>query len=329
MMVSVYLSIYVDDATSSGFVSFVTAYLVLRLISCGQYLYEYLRIKCEYSRRTAINSFIATAISATSLLAQDSAVWRQVLLFAGILVDTVLHSFACPRYHCPLDKNHFVERIGLLTIILLGETIVALFGGSVHEDAWTLTGAFLSFVFIGTFWWVYFDSLHWLEKAKNLVHGGTVVFPHVLLCCGIVFMALLTGFAIEGEIDDMSFRVLAVVGVACFFLGKQIPVFYLYPTTRVRLSINTAAVLLVTLFSTYIPRIQFRLLGMTAGMVLYIILARGAHPDAAYVSDHEGGALMEREGESSGESDASPPVSTGDEPDVASTYVDGSGVDMV
>lgn len=57
-----------------------------------------------------------------------------------------------------LDTGHFVERVGLVVIIVLGESVIALVTSADH--AWTVSPGFvgvLGFVLLAALWWSYFD----------------------------------------------------------------------------------------------------------------------------------------------------------------------------
>src|SRR2546428_662295 len=57
-----------------------------------------------------------------------------------------------------LAPGHFAERHGLIVIIALGESIVALgVGAQAHVDAGVVAAAVLGIAAVGALWWLYFD----------------------------------------------------------------------------------------------------------------------------------------------------------------------------
>jgi len=83
----------------------------------------------------------------------------------------------------PIDRAHLVERIGLLAIIILGESIIAMVG-SLDHGSWELVdimSAAAGFLLIGTIWWIYFDSFPTLERAKRLTTGNVSEFLKVVV----------------------------------------------------------------------------------------------------------------------------------------------------
>jgi hypothetical protein len=70
-----------------------------------------------------------------------------------------------------VHASHLPERVGLFTIIVLGETVVAVVLGTSTVE-WSVTSgvvAALGFVLAAGFWWVYFDYL----DGETLVGRGT------------------------------------------------------------------------------------------------------------------------------------------------------------
>ncbi len=63
--------------------------------------------------------------------------------------------------HVPPDASHLLERFGLFTLILLGESVVAVMRGIESQEDWTPAAATSAFVGMGLWflicWW-YFDN---------------------------------------------------------------------------------------------------------------------------------------------------------------------------
>ncbi|MCP4711303.1 MAG: low temperature requirement protein A, partial [Planctomycetes bacterium] len=57
----------------------------------------------------------------------------------------------------PADREHLVERVGLLAIILLGESIISMANGisNVTWDMSTIITAGFGFSFVCMIWWIY------------------------------------------------------------------------------------------------------------------------------------------------------------------------------
>jgi low temperature requirement protein LtrA len=62
----------------------------------------------------------------------------------------------------PLDAAHLPERFGLFTIILLGESMIAVMQGMEQQDTWSAPAALAAFAGMCVaffFWWWYFDGV--------------------------------------------------------------------------------------------------------------------------------------------------------------------------
>jgi low temperature requirement protein LtrA len=96
---------------------------------------------------------------------------------------------------------HFAERYGLIIIVALGESIVAIGVGVAHLPiSWPIIGAsVLGLVVAGAMWWAYFDVTALItERALTAAEGerqiqiarGGYTFMHLPMVAGIVLMAL-------------------------------------------------------------------------------------------------------------------------------------------
>jgi low temperature requirement protein LtrA len=97
--------------------------------------------------------------------------------------------------------SHFAERFGLIVIIALGESIVAIGVGSDSEvNAGIVAGAVLGVVVCGALWWLYFDVValvaeRRLSKAapgreRNAIGRDSYGYLHLPMVAGIVLLAL-------------------------------------------------------------------------------------------------------------------------------------------
>ena len=128
--------------------------------------------------------------------AAQSAVWIVALLID--YVGGALRGIGAWR----LSPGHFAERHGLIVIIALGESIVAIGVGAagIALHAGELAAASLGVVVSAALWWLYFDGtpehverrLHSLPagRARNVTARDAFSFLHLPLVGGIVLFAL-------------------------------------------------------------------------------------------------------------------------------------------
>jgi len=77
---------------------------------------------------------------------------------------------------------------------------------------------------------------------------------------------------ILGDVDQATFGLLAITGLVFFYLGKQIPYWYAFPPWRKAIISNTLICVSITVASTFLPKIEYSLIGMTFGMLVYVYL---------------------------------------------------------
>ncbi|MET0741533.1 MAG: low temperature requirement protein A [Candidatus Nanopelagicales bacterium] len=142
---------------------------------------------------------------------------------------------------------HFVERHGLLLIIVLGESVVAVGIGAagLPVDLALSTGAVLALALTVALWWAYFD--HDDEAAE---HALTALpedqrSPAALRAFGYAFAALLAGIVTFAAGTKKSIGHIAdpVGGAGAWYLGSGIALFLL-GTVAFRLALSTGAVAL-------------------------------------------------------------------------------------
>jgi low temperature requirement protein LtrA len=198
------------------------------------------------------------------------------VFYLGILFD--LLAFICflsrRLQGIPVHTEHLIERVGLLTLILLGESVISLSKG-LANISWTverLVTAATGFVTISSIWWVYFDSFHLLTKQK-LATGHSVLYSHFFVFVGLSILASLIRHAILDDMHVSDFRVLSVIGTICFFIGKQYAYFMERPELRPQLVVNTLVVFVLAGFALLLPRTSYILLGLTATVICYAFLS--------------------------------------------------------
>lgn len=154
-----------------------------------------------------------------------------VLWVAAFLVQAVTpYLGVAPQFE--INAEHFVERHGLLLIVALGETVVAI---GVSVDVATVTAAVAGVVVLAlalpaALWWAYFsgdDTIaeHTLATAEPAQRGVLAIrgyfFAHIPILLGIVAAAVGIHEAIAHPAEPLGVGVaLALaVGVALFFVG--------------------------------------------------------------------------------------------------------------
>jgi low temperature requirement protein LtrA len=127
-----------------------------------------------------------------------------------------------------LVPGHFAERHGLIVIIALGESIVAIGVGAQHEiDAGIVVAAVLGVVVAAALWWVYFDvtaivAERRLSRARegrerNEIARDSYSYLHFLMVAGIALLA----FGLKVTLVDVGAR-LALIPAAALLGGAAL-----------------------------------------------------------------------------------------------------------
>ena len=149
-----------DSRSSAGFAA---AYAIVRFLLVAQYL----RARAIPESRRLTTAF-AIGIGAAAVCWLVSAIVpppaRYWLWAIALLVDVATPiATAHLTVQAPPDAAHLPERYGLFTIILLGESLVAIMQGMESQDGWSVSAAlsaFLGMLFAFLVWWWYFDGAH-------------------------------------------------------------------------------------------------------------------------------------------------------------------------
>ena len=131
-----------------------------------------------------------------------------------------------------LAPAHFAERHGLIVIIALGESIVAIgVGAEAGVDAGVVVAAVLGIVVAGALWWLYFDIValvaeRRLSRAKttrdrNEIARDSFSYLHLPMVAGIVLLALGLKKTLEHVDDPLKLVPAAAMlgGIAIYLLA--------------------------------------------------------------------------------------------------------------
>jgi low temperature requirement protein LtrA len=272
MFLLIIISGLIGQRFLASFEAIVVCYAGSKYIIAMMYFVSKHRHKESVELTTAVGWVIVAGatISLASIL--FPAPQRYVVFYLGILFDLVAFIFFLPRrlQVIPVHTEHLIERVGLLTIIILGESVSSLSTG-LADISWTverLLTAATGFVMISSIWWVYFDSFHLLTEQK-LTTGHSILYSHLFVFIGLSILASLIRHAILDDMVVSDFRILSVIGTVCFFIGKQYAYFMERPELRARLVANTLVVFVLSGFALLLPKTGYILLGLTATVICY------------------------------------------------------------
>lgn len=275
MLLLIVISAQIPTGAQDRYAVAVACYCGARLIIAGMYFVSKRKHHAPGSFATTVGTVFAigAAISLSSVLLQPP--WSYLVFYAGILFDMAALVRLEPRLQVvPAHTPHLVERVGLLTIIMLGQSVITI-SAALADIAWNpsnVVAAVSGFIMVSAIWWIYYDSFHLLERRK-LTTGHSILYSHFFLFLGLAILASLIRHAILGGLDPRDFRQLAAVGTVTFFLGKQYGYYAEVPELRPYLLSNTAAVFALTTLVLTLPLgLVAMLVGLTATMICYVLL---------------------------------------------------------
>jgi low temperature requirement protein LtrA len=164
-------------------------------------------------RRSVVGLAAGTAVGVGLLaLASFFDGFTQGAIWALALALDVAEPFFFGAEGWKLVPAHFVERHGLIVLIALGESIVAIGAGSeVGVDAGVVTASVLGVVVAAALWWLYFDVVALVAERRlinaevgreqNEIARDSYSLLHFPMIAGIVLLALGLKKTL-GDVDD-------------------------------------------------------------------------------------------------------------------------------
>src|SRR5919109_4559266 len=235
------VALAVPGAFGDDAVLFAVAYVLVRVLHLVLYA---IVGRDDPDLLGAILRFAPTAIFGASLLLLAGflegdariAVW-----LVALAIDYVGPAVVGAGRGWRIAPEHFAERHGLIILIALGESIIAIGVGAGFElGTGEIIGATLGIVVVSALWWLYFDvaaifarrrlmQARGLELARLALHSYG--YLHLPMVAGIVLFALGLKTTL-GNVGDALDTVPAVAlcgGGALFLIGH---IAFLFRTTR-------------------------------------------------------------------------------------------------
>jgi low temperature requirement protein LtrA len=179
---------------------FGVAYFIVRALHLVLYA---IASRDDPELHAAVLRFVPSAVLGPSLLLVASVFDGQVelALWAAALTIDYLGALVGRGRGWRLSPAHFVERHGLIIIIALGESIVAIGVGAagLPLDAPRIAAAVLGMVVAAALWWSYFDWVIFVSQARITEATGAAradlardlfSYLHMPMVFGIVLFAL-------------------------------------------------------------------------------------------------------------------------------------------
>lgn len=231
MVALLIVSLCVPEAFGDLALEFALAYGAVRAAHIGMFV---LASGDDPSFRRSVAGLAAGTALGVALLIGGAFLdgWGRVAVWSLALLLDLGEPYLFGSEGWKLAPSHFAERHGLIILIALGESIVAIGAGAELGLTWGIAAAAgLGIVLVAAMWWIYFDVVA-LVAARRLVKApvgreqnemarDSYSYLHFVMVAGIVLVALGMKKTL-GQVDDPLETVPAFAllgGVAIYLLG--------------------------------------------------------------------------------------------------------------
>jgi low temperature requirement protein LtrA len=275
-------SICIPEAFGDLAVEFAVAYGIVRAAHIALFV---LASRDDPGLRHSVGTLmVSTTIGVGLLLAGALAGGTgQAIIWVIALVLDVGGPFFFGAAGWKLVPHHFAERHGLIIIIALGESIVAIGAGAHGLDLGKATAAVLGVTLAAAMWWTYFDVVAIVAgrrlaeaepgRAQNEMARDSYSYLHFLMVAGIVLAALGLKTTLADVGDPLgtvpTFALLG--GVALYLLGHVAFRFrHVHTINRQRLGLAILLVAAVPLADGVAPLVILAIVDvLLAAMIAY------------------------------------------------------------
>jgi low temperature requirement protein LtrA len=234
---------------------FPLAYVAVRVVL----LVLYARAARHVPEARALAGWFLGAFSVAVLLWLASlafdAPWAYVLWGIALAIELVAPIPAWRLLRdAPVDRRHLPERFGLLTLIVLGESVLAVVLGvsKVSWDMRSAAAAATGFLVAASIWWIYFDFLdEGALTSRGLLGGLTYTYMNYFVVVGLAALGVGVKLAVlaaggDHHYDGTSWVLSAGLAMAMVGLGViQLVAGTVVVDTDVVLRLLTAAIALL------------------------------------------------------------------------------------
>jgi low temperature requirement protein LtrA len=218
----------IPEAFDGAGVAFGLGYLLVVLVHAGLWAQVY--GASVVVRFVPFNVVAALAVTVAGLFKGPAAYSLWIVAIVIQFVTPRIASRGAPQF--PLRARHFVERHGLLLIVALGESVVAIGIGvsGLPLDVSVFGAAMLGLALVAALWWAYFlGDEEGAERAMSAASDGqrfrlainAYFFAYIPILLGVVTTAAGVERSIGKAVEplDLGSSLTLAVGVAMFLAG--------------------------------------------------------------------------------------------------------------
>lgn len=206
MLTVLAIAVNIDGVKDGDTVGFVVSYVILQAVVVGLFMRarHHAHQARSFTTRYATGYALGGAMWLISLVFPSQAqywIWGAAM---AVLMITPMIAVRAYRGQ-PFDSSHIPERYGLFTIIVLGESVVAVAAG-ISSTGWHVAPALTAatgFGIAACIWWVYFDFVEsTVVRRDAIVRAFVWGYGHLGIYVGIASAAVGIGLIIEAVAHD-------------------------------------------------------------------------------------------------------------------------------
>jgi low temperature requirement protein LtrA len=223
MVFVIVLTASINTDFESYYLSFMIGYVGIRLSTVFMYARLWLRNpkQLEIPCYLSVGFFIGAFISLNSIWFTGN--FKFVILYLGIAFDIMVPLIGRKRIkRAPIHNHHLLERFGLVTLIVLGESVVSLID-TIRLTPYSLDlviaalSGFLITIFI---WWHYFESSEHGGDSQRISAGHSIIYGHLFIFLSLGILANVIRYGINLELTVQSYKILALSGFVLYALSS-------------------------------------------------------------------------------------------------------------
>jgi low temperature requirement protein LtrA len=206
------MALAIPESAGEGRLVFGLAYMAIVLLHFGAFVWQGgAQAARAMLRIVPFNIMAAALVIASGMIEAD---WAWLLLLSPALLYAIV-SLTNTGDGFALDVGHFVERHGLILIIVLGEIVIAVgsgFQGLPHTLS-DFAALLVAVALVAALWWSYFDgddqrAEHSMTQADNRRRTRIALFgyngAHLFMIAGLILVAAGLKAVIGAQVPEVQ-----------------------------------------------------------------------------------------------------------------------------
>ena len=194
----------IPNAFQDADLAFGIGYLIVIVVHSFMYVRA---VGSKVARFVPMNFLAAAAILAAGFVGG----YTRYLLWIAAIGFHVITSFLGTGLRFELRVSHFVERHGLLLLVALGESIVAIGAGGLELNLRFILAAVLGLILTAALWWIYFARDEEVARDTMLARPNPEQLRQALSAFFYAFIPMLFGIillatGIKSSIEHLTTR---------------------------------------------------------------------------------------------------------------------------